>query len=223
MGLFGTKDPNKQVDDALEVLRQQHRENIEKHIGSLNMPKLQRARQKLVRAGPAVVPALLAFLSTPRVNCITTDESDTTTEDEVEYDVARTVAEVLGQIGDPRAVDVLMQQARDHYVDAESALAKFPEGVDALLRELDDDDSDMRAKCVSGLADAESDRPRVAHAMIRVLDDPFFDTRGDAAFAARNLGVADPGLIDALKRHAVEDENDMVRKKADLALRELTG
>src|SRR4051812_46332963 len=62
------KDPSERVRAALDVLAQQHRENNQRGIGLMNMPKHQRAKQDLVRMGSEAVPPLVRTLSTPRAS-----------------------------------------------------------------------------------------------------------------------------------------------------------
>jgi HEAT repeat protein len=87
-----SKDP---VEAALDTLRRQHRENNQRGVGLMNMPKHRRAKEDLVGMGADAVPALIAVLTAER-------------EGDVEDGVAGDIAEVLGEIGDPRAVGPLL-------------------------------------------------------------------------------------------------------------------
>jgi HEAT repeat protein len=208
------KDPNERVAAALAVLRQQHRENNLRDIGLINMPKHERAMQDLVRIGADAVPALVQTLCAPRPG---TD----TPQGQVEDGVANDIADVLGDIGDPRAVEPLTAQFQHYIVTAQRALARFPQGVDALLGGLDDSDEFVRCCCVQGLGFARADRARAAMGITKALDDPYDHNRERAAMAARLLGYAEPQLISRLQQVAADDPTRRVRDKALDALHQL--
>src|SRR5947208_1622711 len=91
---------------------------------------------------------------------------------------------------------------------ASSDLAKLPEGIEALLRGLDDPDDFVRSCCVTGPRGrqdgAHTSRTRDCESTRR----PPCGQPREAALAARRLGVADGQLIDALLRLASVDESD---------------
>jgi HEAT repeat protein len=209
------KDPNERVHALIDVLRQQHRENNRRGVGLTSMPKYARAKRDLADLGGGAVPALIGLLSASR------PDRDTP-EGDVEFAVAHDIAEVLGDIGDPRAIEPMMGQFKNYVVATHGALAKFPAGIDALLRGLDDDDDYVRGCCIQGLGLATVERVRAAHGLARALDDAHDENRREAALAAWRLGLGDPQLVAALQRHAEQDSNDRVRDKARDALRELT-
>jgi HEAT repeat protein len=209
------KDPSEQVAAALAVLRQQHEENNTRGIGLMNMPKHQQAKRGLVNIGSEAVPALLDALNAPRAN---TD----TPQGQVDDGVANDIADVLGAIGDPRAVGPLMAQFRNYIVSSQSALAAFPQGVEALLHGLDDHDEFIRSCCIQGLGLAKVDRARVAQGIAKAFADPHPENRREAALAAWRLGVPDPELITGLRRLITEDPSERVRGKATDALRQLS-
>lgn len=208
------KDPNARVQADLAVLRQQHHENDQRGIGLMNMPKHQRAKRDLVVMGADAVPALVQVLVAPHA-------STDTPEGQVEDGVANDIAEVLGDIGDPRAVEPLMAQFKRHIVSAQPALASFSAGVDALLRGLGDSDEFVRGCCIRGLGLAKVERALAAGGVAKALGDSDASNRGDAALAARRLGVADPQLVAALQRVATDDPSERVRGKAQDAIWEL--
>ncbi|MDA0167071.1 hypothetical protein OM076_42820 [Solirubrobacter ginsenosidimutans] len=127
------KDPADRVRDILDVLEQQHRENSQRAVGLVNMPKYQRAKRDLVVMGSEAVPALSEALNAPRA-------STDTAAGQIDDGVANDIAEVLGDIGDPRAVGPLMSSFKQYVVAAHAALGRFPEGVNALLSGLDEND-----------------------------------------------------------------------------------
>jgi HEAT repeat protein len=215
--IFGrrARDPAEQTAALIGVLRQQLEENRVKDIGTMNMPKYNRALQDLSRLGPEAVPTLLEVLATPRAD-------PDTPEGYVEDGVANAVAEALGVIGDPRTVEPLMAASQQSIVSAKRALAQFPEGVEALFAGLADPDEDVRFISIEGLGSATRDKQRVVAAVIHALDDPSASVRRSAAHTAFILGVPDGKLIDALGRVAREDSVDSVRRMVENALGELT-
>lgn len=211
------KDPSERVHAALTVLRQQQEMNNEQGIGTDNMPKFQRTKRDLERMGPDAVPALVDALGAPRAD-------RDTPQGEVDQAVAETVAKILGNIGDPRAVGPLfsMLHAGRYLASASIALGKTPEGFDALLDGLDHSNKTVRRDCIRGLKVAKIDRDRAAGGLAKALGDPEAENRRQAALAARQLDVASPQLVDALRRLASsEDEHRPVREAADNALNAL--
>lgn len=209
------KDPSEQVAGALAVLQQQHEENNNRGIGLMNMPKHQQAKRGLVNIGSEAVPALLDALNAPRAK---TD----TPQGQVDDGVANDIADVLGEIGDPRAVGPLMAQFKNYIVSSQSALAAFPQGVDALLHGLDDPDEFIRSCCIQGLGLAKVDRARAAQGIAKAFADPHAENRREAALAAWRLGVPDSELITGLRRLIAEDSSERVRGKASDALTQLS-
>jgi HEAT repeat protein len=208
------KDPAERVRAALDLLAKQHRENNQRRVGLMNLPQYQRTKQELVRMGSEAVPALLQALRVPRA-------SSDTPQGEIDDGVANDVAEVLGDIGDPRAVGPLMSLFPQYIVSAQAALARFPQGVAALLGGLDDTDEFIRSCCIQGLGVATVERGRAVQGITKALDDPYPANRRAAALAAWQLGVADPQLVTALRDRAAHDDSERVRSKAGDALRQL--
>jgi len=209
------KDPNERVQADLAVLRQQREEREQRNITMDKLPRHKRAKQDLISMGGDAVPALVEALGDSPAY---TDAPSSY----VERDVTHDIADVLGDIGDPRAVEPLMAQFKNHITSAPMALAKFPEGVDALLRGMNDADAFMRSCCIQGLGHAKVDRVRAAKGIAKGLGDPSWENRFTAALAVFPLRVADPELIGELRRAAASDPSDRVRGKADDALRALT-
>jgi HEAT repeat protein len=210
--VFGRRatDPAEQAAALIGVLRQQLEENRIKDIGTMNMPKYNRALQDLARLGPEAVPTLLEVLATPRAD-------HDTPEGYVQDGVANAVAETLGAIGDPRAVEQLLAASRQHIVYATQALAEFPEGVEALFAGLDDPDEFVRSLSVQGLGSVSRDKPRVVEALTQALRDPSASVRRTAAQTAFRVEVANGALVDELGRVAREDSEVSVRDSAENA------
>jgi HEAT repeat protein len=208
------KEPAERIDAALVVLREQHLENNQRGIGLMHMPRHQRAKADLVRMGPAAVPKLIEVLEAHRA-------SADTPNGRIDDGVASDVAEVLGDIGDRRAIGPLLAQFKRHIVSAQGALAKFPAGVDALLHGLGDPDEFIRGCCVCGLGVARVERCGAVRGITKALADPHAANRREACLAARHLAVRDAELIDALRQLSVGDPSERVREMAGDALWEL--
>ncbi|MGH9128248.1 MAG: HEAT repeat domain-containing protein [Acidimicrobiales bacterium] len=215
------KDPAQQVEYALAVLRQQTTENERTDVGTDNMPKFQRAKRDLIRAGRDVVLALVDALHELEVAQAAVDEEhyDDPVET-VERYISGVIIQVLGEIGDPRAVAPLFDAIRSKSLfGSEIALAKIdPEGVSALLAGLDDEDSYVRSRCATGLGFAKTDPGRAAKGIVKALNDVEAYNRERAVYAARNLHSRDPELLEALRHHAIADDNERIREKAESAL-----
>lgn len=209
------KDPGDRVQADLAVLRQQREEQQQRNITLDKLPRHKRAKQDLISMGADAVPALVKALGDTPANTDTPSSN-------VRRDVAHDIADVLGDIGDPRAVEPLMAQFKNHITSAQDALAKFHEGVDALLRGITDPDDLIRLCCVSGLGHAKVDRASAAKGIAKGLSDPDSGIRFTAALAVFPLRVADPQLISELKRAAATDPSDRVRFKAEDALQALS-
>jgi HEAT repeat protein len=216
MMIFGrrSRDPAERSAELLADLRQQHELNRVRELGLMNMPKHKQALEELKSLGPGAVPTLLEALSAPRVD-------PETVEGYVQDGVANDVAEVLGAIGDPRAVGPLMAAGQEYIVSAPRALATFSDGIDALLAALDDPDDAIRATSIRGLAFATRDRDRVLEAITRTLSDGSAQVRRTGAQAALIFEVADLALVAKLERVMREDHEDSVRKMAENAYRRL--
>jgi HEAT repeat protein len=209
------KDPSEQAAASIAVLRQQQQENNVRRVGLMNMPKHKRAKDDLTCLGSDAVPALLAVLATPR------KPASEAPDDYIENDVANDIAEVLGAIGDARAVEPLMACFRQYIVTAPRALAQFPAGVDALLGALDDPDDFMRSTSLDGLA--FSPDGRAADAVAGALRDPAPWVRRSAAHATLIRGTASQAVVAEIGRMAREDPDPKVRKMAENAFLKLSG
>jgi HEAT repeat protein len=210
--IFGrrSKDPAERSAQLLAELRRQHEENRIREVGLMNMPKHRQTLDELKGLGPGAVPTLLQTLSSPRAN-------PDTPEGYVQDGVANDVAEALGAIGDPRAIEPLMAAGKDYIVSAPRALAAFPDGINALVTGLDDPDEAIRANSIQGLSFSTGDQHRVVQAIIKALSDGSAWVRRDAAQAALAFEVADPTLVAELGRVMREDPADTVRKMAENA------
>ncbi|RKQ93831.1 hypothetical protein C8N24_3705 [Solirubrobacter pauli] len=191
----------------LDQLRAVHREHDRSGVGLANLPQYNHAMGELFRMGPHAVPPLIAVLGGPR-------PSTDTPEGLVEDGVANDIAEVLGAIGDPEAIDVLVAQFDRFIVAAHRALAQFSEGVETLLAGLDAPDDFTRGCCIQGLAFARVERTRAAQGVTQALGDGVAHNRELAALSAQRLACPDPQLLAVLDRLAMDDPSERVRAKA---------
>lgn len=214
--IFGrrSKDPAERSAELLSDLRRQHEENRVRDIGLMNMPKHGRTLDELKGLGTGAVPTLLEALSSPRPD-------PETPEGYVQDGIVNDVAEVLGAIGDPRAIEPLVASmaavGHNYIAGASQALAEFPDGINALVDGLDDPDEAIRANSIQGLAFATDDRHGVVEAITRTLRDESAWVRRDAAQAALIVEIADPALVAELGRLMREDPDDKVRRMAENA------
>jgi len=164
--------------------------------------------------GDAAVPALVEVLTQPR-------RGRDTPEGEVDIAIANDAADVLGDIGDPRAVPYLQGMLGEHLMVVSRALARTPEGVDALLEALGDPNESVRMEAALGLGFAKANHASATTALATALSDSSQGVWHNAANAASILRHADPVLVASLATVAEKDSTEHVRKMAARALREL--
>lgn len=204
------RDPVKRTERLIDVLRQQHEINDARDIGLINMPKHKATMDQLARMGSDAVPVLLQTLTAPR-------HDSKTAQGQLDTGIANDVAEVLGSIGDPRAVGPLMEARKQHIIGAGHALGEFREGAEALIAGLDDSDDHVRVICLEGLAFASIDRPRKLDAVKRGIRDPSAWVRRTAANTALISQVGDEELIAALSQAMQQDPDETVQRMAEKA------
>ena len=131
-------------------------------------------------------------------------------------------AEILGQLGDRRAVDPLIKALSHHNYDVRQAAAEAlgqlgdDRAVDPLSKALADDDRWVRlaaAEALGQLGDKQA-----ADSLINALSDNYFSVRRTAAKALGELG--DKRAVDPLVK-ALSDDSSDVRKAAKTALKKL--
>jgi len=154
------------------------------------------------------------------------DEVDDTIlelEDKSEW-VRVYAAQILGDIGDPRAVDPLIQvllSDESFFVREYAAIALGdigdPRAVDPLIKALKDEDSLVRSYASTALGNIGD--PRAVDPLIEVFNDEYWFIRADAARALGNIG--DTRAVDPLNRLASMDEDDRVRSAAQEALEKI--
>jgi HEAT repeat protein len=131
------------------------------------------------------------------------------------------VAEAFGKIGDPRAVDALIERLADtKYVAkyAAQALGRIgdPRAVAPLLRELESDCWERRAHAAGALG-ARGDRRALAP-LIACLGDAEWLVRRAAADSLERFGLTLPrDLADGCKQ-MTEPERDEIRARFGLPL-----
>jgi HEAT repeat protein len=136
-----------------------------------------------------------------------------------DYNVRRRAVEALGKIGDPKAVDPLINALKDEdeYVrkNAAGALGKIgdPKAVDPLINALKDDDIGVRWRVVEALGKLGD--PKAVDPLTNALKDENKYMRQGAAEALGKIG--DPKAVDALI-NALKDEEWFMRHRAAEAL-----
>ncbi|HPM42719.1 MAG TPA: HEAT repeat domain-containing protein, partial [Candidatus Omnitrophota bacterium] len=139
------------------------------------------------------------------------------------------VAEVLGRIGDPRAVEPMIAFLINNYkndssfrsliedaiskqiVDAISNMGQC--AIEPLINTLSNEDSFVRSRAAAALGNIKD--PRAVEPLIKLLSDPIYAVRASAAIALGKIG--DSRAIDALLK-VLEDPSGEVREKVTDAL-----
>jgi HEAT repeat protein len=139
-----------------------------------------------------------------------------------EPETRATAACALGTLGDPRAVDALVQALEDDYLDvaesAAEALGKIrdPRAVDALVQALEDNDPGVRESAAKALGEIRD--PRAVDALVQALED---NDPGVRESAAKALGeIRDPRAGQPLLE-ALHDEVAYVVVEAAIALQQI--
>lgn len=203
--MFRKKSPEEKVLAEIETIRAERLANEQDMIGLVNRPRYGRAKERLVGMGPAAVEPLIrvvADMPTPPP-----DYEDRTDADELNAGVASDAADVLAEIGDPRAVPVMISRI-DHFFGLHYALAKTAEGVQAMIDIASDRNADdgARYSAVSGLGAASASKDAALETLLQLVI-----TRADfvlipAITSVGILGDGDPRAVDAL-REIVADES----------------
>ena len=92
-----------------------------------------------------------------------------------------------------------------------------PKVVEALLKLLDDEETNVRGSAASALGWLEQAEPNVVEALLKLLDDEEANVRGSAASALGWLEQAEPSVVEALLGLLDDDEAE-VRGSATFAL-----
>lgn len=135
------------------------------------------------------------------------------------------VAQVLGRVGDNRAVIPLIVAVNSTDITvrsaAASALGNFTDmrAVGPLLKTLHDTDHQVRAAAAQALGNYHAD-DRVAGALLEMLNDPDLEVRKGVIVALANFD--DEAVSQALNQ-ALYDTNSDIRQLAAAALQELHG
>ena len=164
---------------------------------------------------------------------------DSLTDDEAQ--IRRNAAWALGRVGEQAgdAMPVLLKTALDHEwdvrADAVWAMGKVIEDtgefgivdanlVEAVIAHLDDQNYHVRWSAAWSLARFGPGAEAALPALVEALDDHNFEVRASAAVALGRIASShhEEMLIEALER-AMNDENELVRVRANAALNALRG
>jgi|GEM_PF-6947358 len=193
MGIFDFFKPNveklkarKDVDGLIKALKYKRHEYIQRE-----------AARALRDIGDEAVPHLIQALK---------DETPI---------VRNFVANILGEIGDARAVEPLIMTLKDEdtYIRKEAAESlgnmRDARAVEPLIMTLEDENPDVRKKAAKALGKMRD--ARAVESLIRALKDGDDHVRRMAIYALGEIG--DARYVEPIIR-ALKDENPVVRKKA---------
>lgn len=212
-----SRDPRETVIEQIAILRAEHERDEVERRGLQNRPRYRSAIATLNKMGAAGVTPLLEALDR---DC---DGTRGEQGDPTKIGLFNDVVEVLGKIGDPRAVEPLARRLGQGS-GVSLALAGLPGGRQALLDAIGDEDAAVEWDAMQGLGQTHSRDPAVAAALLVVLRDGQFHSRYKAAAALGDLGCRDRNVIEALAAIIRDkDEDEYVQRDAQKALERLRG
>ncbi|MDK1031266.1 MAG: HEAT repeat domain-containing protein, partial [Planctomycetia bacterium] len=169
-------------------------------VKSLQSDKEARIREEAARA--------LGYLGDKRA---TAALAKATTEDE-DWTVRQAAALSIGDIGDPAGAPALVQALADEEFgvtwNAQRSLERI--GVDGtleILKQMDNEDPDVRSRAVKALINLRDER--AIPALIKALGDDDGFVRRDSCIALGNIG--EPSVILALAKSIKEDPSKSIR------------
>lgn len=165
-----------------------------------------RAKAKLAKMGPDAVEPLIAVLD--RVPAPPSNHDERSEEDDINSGIAADAGEILAEIGDPRAVPAMLNRI-DDFFGLHYALAKMPEGFDALLGTLADPSADRGARyqAAAGLSAAASRQEDAIEVLLDLVGSRTQDVLNPAIISLGILGEHDQRAIEALQ--AVANDRDI--------------
>lgn len=198
------------VGQHVNTILAEYKANERDRRGLVNRPRYVAAKSALVSMGSPAVTGLVEKL----LDCWASEQ-------QIERDVANTIAEVIGEIGDPKAIDPLLELLGEPIPELAYALAaiQHPDAVRGLIAALADPTKTTSA--IVGLTHTVLCRDEVVSLVITELrTNASINVRFEAAYALEILGVGRSAAIEAL-RDALDDESQSVSNRADRSLREL--
>lgn len=203
----------KAVLRQLTIMRDEiHRNDVE-DTGLINRPKYQKAYAALVAMGEAAVPTLIETVS----------HLGTENRDSPDHWTRLYAVDILGKIGDPKAVPCVEAFLGKPYPQVPAALGRMQEpGVRVLLAAITAEEDFMRGQAARGLGVCTVLQHQALQALMNCLGDPSPNVREAAASSIGDLGNAHPKLIEALRYIAATDPADWVRRMAERSANQLS-
>ncbi len=205
--MFRRRSPEEKLQAELATMRQERADNERDSIGLINRPRYMRSKQRLTEMGTdAVEPLIELIQETPAPP---SDYEQRTSEDEINIGIAADAGEILAEIGDPRAVAPMLDRI-DDFFGLHYALARTPDGVQALIDTLADQGRDfgVRYAAASGLGAVTTRKDDAMQALLDVVASRTQDVLPAAVNALGILGKGDQRAIDALTAVIADDQVD---------------
>lgn len=205
--MFRKRSPEEKVQAELATMRQERTDNERDCIGLVNRPRYVRSKQRLQGMGASAVEPLIEVIQ--KTPAPPSDYEQRTTEDELNIGIAADAAEVLAEIGDPRAVAPMLDRI-DDFFGLHYSLAKMPDGVQALIDTLAEPDGDpgVRFAAASGLKGATTRREDAMQALLDIVAARTQDVLMPAVDSLGTLGDGDRRAIDALAALVADEQAD---------------
>lgn len=207
MGIFRKQTPDSKVADALDVMFAESKVDAVERRGLTNRPRYVTAQAKIISLGSEAVDPLLARLA----------ELQGAVGSTPEHDLASDIIELLGKIGDERAVPVLTQLLPGIWATVHHALAATPAGTRVLIEASQSGDPNLRRRAM-GMWVSRQYPAEIVDGLCRGLRDADLGVRNEAISAVIARGKADHAIVEALKDLRATDPNERVRDRADNAL-----
>lgn len=205
--MFRRRSPEEKVQAELTTMRQERADNERDCIGLVNRPRYVRAKQRLQGMGASAVEPLIQVIQ--KTPAPPSDHEQRTTEDELNIGIAADAAELLAEIGDPRAVAPMFDRI-DDFFGLHYSLAKMPDGVQVLIDSLAEPDGDfgVRFAAASGLKGATTRRDDAMQALLDIVAARTQDILMPAVDSLSILADGDQRAIDALTALVADEQVD---------------
>lgn len=210
MGIFRKQTPDSKVADALDVMFAESKVDAVERRGLTNRPRYVTAQAKIKSLGSEAVDPLLARLAKLQ-------GAENYTPD---HDLASDIIELLGKIGDERAVPTLTQLLPGIWATVHHALAATPAGTRVLLEASQSSDPNLRRRAM-GMWVSQHYHGEVVDGLCRGLRDPDLGVRNEAISAVIARGTTNSAIVEALMELRAMDPNERARDRADNALNRL--
>jgi hypothetical protein len=203
------RDPRAAVLEQLAIITDELELNQIDPRGTMNRPRYNRAMATIAAMEQMAVAPLLEILDGPH------GESGS-----VQQSVIWDVVELLGAIGDIRAVEPLRRLLAGPNPSVPLALARMKDlaGLQVLLDAVrSDPDAHVRARAASGLGSSRLRTEGVVAALVEALGDASGHVRGHAARALGGLEIPSQPTLQALATVEHDDPMEWARNGAEWA------